>query len=148
MEELKQNNIFPKKSKNSENEMEIDEKATKNDYSKVTEMEVKNINEEKFKISLDYTLEDCINILKKRISIKNSLEYQILNRRKAKLDKMINSNDSYFSENEIKARDVNSSLLKGMKPILYEIYLGNKWKKIDNQSKNHHDNKSDLDKST
>ena len=55
-----------------------------------------------------YTLEQSIYSLKTRIfnKSKSGLSYKILNRRKTKLDLMIKEEDSYFSEEAIKNRDV------------------------------------------
>jgi len=71
-----------------------------------------------------YKLEDTVKLLKDRL--KNNIRHsniKILNRRKKKLDELMNQSD-YFSEEEIKRRD----------PILYEIYLGSY--KIKNENLN------------
>ena len=71
------------------------------------------------KFSDEYKLEDTVKLLKDRL--KNNISHskiQIINRRKRKLDELLNQTD-YFSEEQIKRRD----------PILYEIYLGNSFKK-------------------
>jgi len=117
MEEINEERINKMKiMQNSDDKMDIDDLVEKMEISKkmnimdIDTMEIKQENKEnkeKFKIDFNLSLEDCINLLKKRINNKNSLDYQVLNRRKAKLDIMINSDDPYFSEIEIKARDVN-----------------------------------------
>jgi hypothetical protein len=72
----------------------------------------------------NYKLEDTVKLLKDRL--KNNIRHsniKILNRRKKKLDELLNQSD-YFSEDEIKRRD----------PILYEIYVGSYKRKHENMN--------------
>ena len=75
-----------------------------------------------FKHELTYSLENCINNLRLRINNKNSLDFRTLNRRKAKLDIMINSDDSYFSELEIKARDVCYYIVNNHIILIFSLF--------------------------
>lgn len=63
----------------------------------------------------EFTLEESINLYKQRWNNKlNKINRTVLNRRKKKLDELLEGESDFFSEDSIKQRD----------PILYEIYVG------------------------
>lgn len=59
------------------------------------------------------SIEESIKISKNR---KKTIEVSVLNRRKRKLDEMLERGDEYFSEESIRERD----------PIMYGMYIGSK----------------------
>ena len=67
----------------------------------------------------DMTLEESMKLYFQRDNNKKKISNQVINRRRINMFKMLENNDGYFSEENIKAKE----------PFLYEIYIG--WRNRD-----------------
>ena len=67
----------------------------------------------------DMTLEESMKLYFQRDNNKKKISNQVINRRRINMFKILENNDGYFSEENIKAKE----------PFLYEIYIG--WRNRD-----------------